>query len=95
MSNQSKDQLNVLNDSLRAMGDRQERQPLLNDQQNGETYTATNRNANVNGNANAKSNIVSWEDGDEGMNPREWSKKKRWGFVVLLCGFAAVVYVDC
>lgn len=67
------------------MGDRQERQPLLNQQQNGDTHS------DVNG--AGKSNIVSWEDGYEGMNPREWSKKKQWGFVILLCGFAAVVYV--
>lgn len=83
MSTQSVDNLNNLNNSLRAMGDRQERQPLLNQQQNGGTH----------GDANGvgKSYIVSWEDGDEGMNPREWSKKKQWGFVILLCGFAAVV----
>lgn len=35
---------------------------------------------------------MSFVEGDSG-NPKEWSAKYRWFSVVLLCGFAAIVYV--
>lgn len=62
-----------------AMEDTTETQPLLRPDQG----IAADRRASV----------VSFAEVDSG-NPKEWSAKYRWFSVVLLCGFAAIVYVD-
>jgi hypothetical protein len=58
------------------MSDAQERQLLLH----GEDAERTR-----------KPSVVSF-NGSDLDNPKEWSTKYRWFSVVLLCGFAAVVY---
>lgn len=61
------------------MAERQERQPLLDHTDGQASYQ------------DRRQSIVSFHENDSG-NPLEWSKKRRWSFVVLICMFAAVVY---
>lgn len=67
------------------MGDRDEREPLLN-----------GSNEQVNGDGGpGKQYIVRFEEDGDPDNPLEWSKKYRWFSVALLCLSAAVVYDIC
>lgn len=64
------------------MGDRNEREPLLN-----------GSSGQVNGNdGQGKQYIVRFDEDGDPDNPLEWSKKYRWFSVALLCLSAAVVY---